>query len=111
MYKRQVRQLAISFATSSVIALQQHRQALHEVRLSESANPANAAFMQALDALTRGFAAAGHAAGEAHAMALGTLWRTLEQQATFMASLDGFVAMAVVALAAGVFAAWQRQID
>lgn len=109
--KNLVRQLAISFATSSVIALQQHRLALHEVRLSESANPANAAFMQALDSLTRGFAAAGHAAAEAHAMALGTLWRTLEQQATFMASLDGFTAMAVIALAAGVFAAWQRQID
>ena len=53
----------------------------------------------------------GHAAGEAHAMALGTLYRTLEQQATFMASLDGFTAMAVVALAAGIFAAWQRTID
>jgi MFS family permease len=110
-FKNLVRQLAISFATSSVIALQQHRLALHEVRLSESANPANAAFMQALDSLTRGFAAAGRAAAEAHAMALGTLWRTLEQQATFMASLDGFTAMAVIALAAGVFAAWQRQID
>jgi MFS family permease len=110
-FKNLVRQLAISFATSSVIALQQHRLALHEVRLSESANPANATFMQALDSLTRGFAAAGHAAAEAHAMALGTLWRTLEQQATFMASLDGFTAMAVIALAAGVFAAWQRQID
>jgi MFS family permease len=109
--KNLVRQLAISFATSSVIALQQHRLALHEVRLSESANPANATFMQTLDSLTRGFEAAGHAAGEAHAMALGTLWRTLEQQATFMASLDGFTAMAVIALAAGIFAAWQRQID
>lgn len=109
--KNLVRQLAISFATSSVIALQQHRLALHEVRLSESANPANASFMQALESLTHGFAAAGHSAGEAHAMALGTLWRTLEQQATFMASLDGFTAMAVIALVAGVFAAWQRQID
>jgi hypothetical protein len=109
--KNLVRQFAISFATSGVIALQQHRQALHEVRLSESANPGNAAFMQALDSLTHGFAASGHASGEAHAMALGTLWRTLEQQATFMASLDGFTAVAVIALAAGIFAAWQRQID
>lgn len=33
------------------------------------------------------------------------------KQATFMASLDGFTAMAVIALAAGVFAAWQRTID
>lgn len=109
--KNLVRQLAISFATSTVIALQQHRFALHEVRLGESANAANASFMQALDSLTRSFAAMGHSAGEAHEMALGTLYRTLEQQATFMASLDGFTAMAVIALAVGVFAAWQRTID
>ena len=37
---------AISFATSSVIALQQHRLALHETRLAESANPGNAGFMR-----------------------------------------------------------------
>lgn len=109
--KNVVRQFAISFATSSVIALQQHRLALHEVRLSESANPANASFTQTLDALTRGFVASGHSASEAHGMALGTVWRLLEQQATFMASLDGFTAMAVVALVAGAFAAWQKEID
>ena len=40
--------------------------------------------------LTRGFEASGHAMAEAHAMALATLSRMLEQQATFMASLDGF---------------------
>ena len=94
-----------------MIALQQHRLALHEVRLSESANAANASFMQALDSLTHGFVAAGRAAEEAHAMALGTLWRMLEQQATFMASLDGFTAMAVVALAGGNFGAWRRSVE
>jgi hypothetical protein len=106
-----VRQLAISFASSTVIVLQQHRLALHEARLSEAANPANQGFMQALESLTHGFVAAGRSAGEAHRMALESLWRALEQQATFMASLDGFTALAVIALAAGLFAAWQRRVD
>jgi hypothetical protein len=35
----------------------------------------------------------------------------LEQQATFMASLDGFQVLAVVAIVAGIYAAWQRDID
>ncbi|WP_218510673.1 MFS transporter [Variovorax sp. dw_308] len=109
--KNLMRQLAMSFATSSVIALQQHRLAVHEVRLSETTTPANANFMQAVDALTRGFEASGHAVSQAHAMALGTLQRLLEQQATFMASMDGFTAIAAIALAAGLFAAWQRRID
>ncbi|MDM0014323.1 MFS transporter [Variovorax sp. J22P168] len=109
--KNLVRQLAISFATASAIALQQHRTALHETRLAESASAGNAAFMQSLDMLTRGFQGAGHAFGEAHAMALASLARVLEQQATFMASLDGFQLLGVVALVAGAFAAWQRVID
>ena len=109
--KNILRQLAISFATAGVIALQQHRIALHETRLSESANLDNPVFMQTLDLLTRGFEAAGHAAGEAHAMALATLARTLEQQATFMAALDGFQVMAVIALAAAVYAASRKSLD
>jgi hypothetical protein len=109
--KNLVRQLAISFATATVIALQQHRVALHGTRLAESASASNPTFVQSLDMLTRGFTAGGHAIGEAHAMALGALSRVLEQQATFMASLDGFQVMAVIALVCGAFAAWQREID
>jgi len=109
--KNLVRQLAISFATATVIALQQHRVALHETRLSESTSMSNPTFVQALDMLTRGFTAAGHAMGEAHGMALAALSRMLEQQATFMASLDGFQVLAVVAIVAGIYAAWQRDID
>jgi MFS family permease len=109
--KNLVRQLAISFATSNAIAIQQHRVALHETRLAESTGAGNTSFVDALDMLTHGFASAGHALGEAHAMALAILSRMLGQQATFMASLDGFQVMAVVALAAGIFAAWQREID
>jgi hypothetical protein len=109
--KNLVRQLAISFATATVIALQQHRTALHGTRLAESASASNPTFVQSLDVLTRSFAAGGHAIGEAHALALASLSRMLDQQSIFMASLDGFQVMAVIALACGVFAAWQRQID
>ena len=109
--KNLVRQLAISFATATVIALQQHRVALHETRLSESTSMSNPTFIQSLDMLTRGFTAAGHAMSEAHGMALAALSRMLEQQATFMASLDGFQVLAVVAIVAGIYAAWQRDID
>jgi len=109
--KNVVRQFAVSFATASVISVQQHRVALHETRLSESTSPSNPTFVQALDMLTRGFTAAGHAVGEAHSMALATLSRTLEQQATFMASLDGFEVLAAVAIVACICAAWQRDID
>jgi MFS family permease len=109
--KNLLRQLAISFATASVIALQQHRAALHATRLSESANVDNPSFMQSLDLLTHGFEAAGHMAGEAHAMALAALSRTLGQQAAFMASLDGFEVMAVIALVAAVFAASRKVLD
>lgn len=109
--KNLLRQLAISFATANVIALQQHRLALHETRLSESANLGNPVFMQTLDMLTRGFEAAGHAAAQAHAMALATLARTFEQQATFMASLDGFEIIAVVAVVAALFTASRKALD
>lgn len=108
--KNLVRQLAISFATATFIALQQHRIALHETRLSEATTPSNPGFVQALDALTRGFVATGHAAAEAHTMALASLARVMEQQATFMASLDGFEVLAVIAVLAGIYAAWHRRI-
>ncbi|HXZ07160.1 MAG TPA: MFS transporter, partial [Paraburkholderia sp.] len=68
--KNIVRQLTISFATASVIIVEQHRQALHEVRLAEYANPYNPLFQNTLATLTHGFAAAGRSLGEAHALAV-----------------------------------------
>ena len=37
--------------------------------------------------------------------------RMVAQQASFLASLDGFYFLAGVALVGGVFAAWQKEID
>jgi hypothetical protein len=109
--KNIVRQLTISFATASVIIIEQHRLALHQSRLAESVNPYNPVFQNTLATLTRGFAAAGHATGDAHALAIASISRSVAQQAGFLASLDGFYFLIGVAICGGLFAAGQKQID
>jgi hypothetical protein len=109
--KNIVRQLTISFATASVIIVEQHRQALHQTRLAELVNPYNPVFQNSLATLTHGFAAAGRPASEAYSLALVEISRTVAQQASFLASLDGFYFLIGVAICGGIFAAWQKQID
>ncbi|WDD93979.1 MFS transporter [Burkholderia sp. FERM BP-3421] len=109
--KNIVRQLTISFATASVIIVEQHRQALHQTRLVEQANVYNPIFQHSVDVLTRHFAAAGHALGEAHTLALVSISQTIVRQAAFLTSLDGFYFLAAVAICGGVFATWQKEID
>ncbi|MGF6777557.1 MFS transporter [Paraburkholderia sp. GAS334] len=109
--KNVVRQLTISFATASVIIVEQHRQALHQSRLAEFANPYNPVFQSTIATLTNGFAAAGRSISEAHALAVVQVSRMVAQQASFLASLDGFYFLIGVAVCGGIFAAWQKQID
>jgi hypothetical protein len=109
--KNIVRQLTLSFATAAVIIVEQHRQALHQSRLAEAVNPYNPEFQNAAAALANGFAAAGHTASEAHALAIASIARMVTQQAAFLASLDGFYFLTGVAICGGVFALWQKQID
>ncbi|MDR5750850.1 MULTISPECIES: MFS transporter [unclassified Caballeronia] len=109
--KNIVRQLTISFGTASVIIVEQHRQAVHQTRLAESANPYNPVFQQTVETLAHGFAAAGRSVAEAHALAIADVSRMVAQQASFLASLDGFYFLMGVALVGGAFACWQKQID
>jgi hypothetical protein len=109
--KNIVRQLTISFATASVIIVQQHRMALHESRLAEFVNPFNPVFQNLFATLTRGFEALGNSPGEAHGLAIGQMSRLVAQQASFLSSLDGFYFLIGVALCGGIFAAWQKQIN
>jgi hypothetical protein len=109
--KNIVRQLTISFATASVIIVEQHRQALHQTRLVEYANPYNPLFQNSVAAMTRGFEAAGRSMSDAHALAIVEVSRAVTQQASFLASLDGFYFLIGVAVCGGIFAAWQKQID
>ncbi|MGF6304550.1 hypothetical protein OKW43_004477 [Paraburkholderia sp. WC7.3g] len=105
-----MRELTISFATASTIIIEQRRLALLRSRLAESVNPYNPVYRNALATLTRGFAA-GHAASEAHALAIASISRAVAQQVSFLASLDGFYFLIGVAICGGLFAAWQTQID
>ncbi|SIT46017.1 Major facilitator superfamily (MFS) multidrug efflux pump [Paraburkholderia ribeironis] len=109
--KNIVRQLTISFATASVIIVEQHRQALHQTRLAEFVNPYNPVFQNSLATLTHGFVAAGRTASDAHSLAIVEISRTVAQQASFLASLDGFYFLIGIAICGGLFAAWQKQID
>jgi hypothetical protein len=74
-------------------------------------NPYNPVFQNSLATLTHGFAAAGRPASEAYSLALVEISRTVAQQASFLASLDGFYFLIGVAICGGIFAAWQKQID
>ncbi|MGF6410909.1 hypothetical protein OKW37_002579 [Paraburkholderia sp. MM5482-R2] len=103
--KNIVRQLTISFATASVIIVEQHRLALHQSRLAVSVNPYNPVYQDTLATLARGSAAAGHAASEAHALAIASISRSIGQQASLLASLDGFYFLIGVAICGGPFAA------
>jgi hypothetical protein len=103
--------LTLSFATAAVIIVEQHREALHQSRLAEAVNPYNQEFQNASNALANGFATAGHSVVDAHALAIATIARTVAQQASFLASLDGFYFLTGVAICGGVFALWQKQID
>ncbi|MGF6368427.1 hypothetical protein OKW40_001177 [Paraburkholderia sp. RAU6.4a] len=103
--KNIVRQLTISFATASVIIVEQHRLALHQSRLAESVNPYNPVYQNTLATLARGSPAAGHAASEAHALASASISRSIAQQASLLASLDGLYFLIGVAICGGPFAA------
>ena len=110
-FKNMVKQLTYSFSTATMIILEQHREALHETRLTEFVNPFNPAFQHSLASLTQSFEGLGHTAGDAKALALVEIGRTVTQQASFLSALDGFYFLIGVAICGGLFALWQRQID
>ncbi|MFP3602149.1 MFS transporter [Paraburkholderia sp. SIMBA_053] len=109
--KNIVRQLTISFATASVIIVEQHRQAIHQARLAEFVNPYNPLFQDSLATLTRTLSAAGRSPSDAHSLALVEISRSVVRQASFLTSLDGFYFLIGIAICGGIFAAWQKQID
>jgi MFS family permease len=109
--KNIVRQLVVSFATSSVIVIEQHREALHYARLIESINPFNPALSQTMDKLADVATMAGRATSEGHAIAFAQIDRMVLQQANFLAILDGFYFLIAVAICGGLIAALQRRIN
>jgi hypothetical protein len=110
-FKNMVKQLTYSFSTATMIILDQHRQALHQTRLSEFVNPFNPAFQNSYDALMRAFEGMGHPATESKGLALVEISRVVTQQASFLSALDGFYFLIGIAVCGGLFALYQRQID
>ncbi|AUT72250.1 MULTISPECIES: MFS transporter [Paraburkholderia] len=110
-FKNMVKQLTYSFSTATIIILEQHREAVHETRLTEFVNPFNPVFQDSFESLTRAFEGLGHTAGDAKGLALVEISRVVSQQASFLSSLDGFYFLIVIALCGGLFALYQRQID
>jgi MFS family permease len=108
--KNIVRQLVVSFSTSSIIVLERHRQILHHARLTESVNLANPATVQWLENLRHHFEGLGYAAGQASEMAVAGIERLVTDQANLLALQDGFFFLVGVSLAGAVFALWQNRI-
>ncbi len=109
--KNIVRQLTFSFATATMIILEQHLAALHWTRLAELLTPTNPQVQSAMDALSRTFESLGRTSAEAHAMALAEIGRMVEQQASYLSTLDGFHFILGVSMGGGLLAAWQRRIN
>ncbi|WP_109479935.1 MFS transporter [Paraburkholderia sp. C35] len=110
-FKNMVKQLTYSFSTATMIMLDQHREAVHETRLTEFVNPFNPIFQNTFDTLMHGFELLGHPASEARGLALVEISRTVTQQASFLSALDGFYFLIGIAVCGGLFALYQRQID
>ncbi|MGJ7510820.1 MFS transporter [Variovorax sp. GT1P44] len=91
-------QFGVAAGTALATLCMQWRSTVRYTRLGESLSPSNPAVQQTLDLLTRHFAAT-HDATEASRLALAQLgWQTA-QEATFMAALDYFHMVMLVAAA------------
>nr|WP_240975141.1 hypothetical protein [Paraburkholderia aromaticivorans] len=109
--KNIVRQLVVSFATSSLIVIERHREALHYTRLAESVNSFNPALSQTMDKLEALAAVASRGTSQSHAIAIALIDRVVLQQANFLAILDGFYFLAAVAIGGGLIAALPKRIN
>jgi MFS transporter, DHA2 family, multidrug resistance protein len=110
-FKNIVKQLTYSFATATMIILEQHRLAVHQTRLAEAINPFNPSFQESFGKLSGGFEALGYAGNQASGLALAEMNRVVTQQASFLSALDGFAFVIGIALIGGAIAFWQKQID
>ncbi len=108
--KNMVRQLTYSFATATVIIFEQHRNALHWTRLTEAMNVSSATVTSTLDALSSALEHQGQSPAIAHDLALAQISRMVEQQVSYLSTLDGFLYVFAVALCGALFAIWQRVI-
>lgn len=87
------------------------RQQFHQSRLIEHAAPSDLGYQQTIDAMTRYFQAQGSSASDAASQAIAWVGRTLQQQVDFLAYIDVFWTLAIIAVLMIPVAAVLRPID
>jgi len=87
------------------------RQQFHQSRLIEHAAPSDLGYQQTIEAMTRYFQAQGSNASDAASQAVAWVGRTLQQQVDFLAYIDVFWTLAIVAVLMIPTAAVLRPID
>ncbi len=87
------------------------RQQFHQSRLIEHAAPSDLGYQQTIDTMTRFFQAQGSNASDAASQTVAWVGRTLQQQVDFLAYIDVFWMLAIIALLMIPTAAVLRPID
>lgn len=87
------------------------RQQFHQSRLIEHAAPSDLGYQQTIDAMTRYFQAQGSNANDAASQAVAWVGKTLQQQVDFLAYIDVFWTLAIIAALLIPIAATLRSID
>lgn len=87
------------------------RQQFHQSRLIEHAAPSDLGYQQTVDQMTRFFQAQGASPSDAASQAIAWVGRTLQQQVDFLAYIDVFWSLAIVAMLLIPIAAVLRSID
>lgn len=87
------------------------RQQFHQTRLIEHAAPSDLGYQQTIDAMTRYFQAQGSNASDAASQVVAWVGKTLQQQVDFLAYIDVFWSLAIIAALLIPIAATLRSID
>ena len=91
----QSRRLHRVSASQTILA---QREQFHQSRLVEHAAPSDLGYQQTIDTMTRYFQAQGSNASDAASQAVAWVGQTLQQQVDFLAYIDVFWTLAIVAV-------------
>lgn len=105
------RNIGGSMGVALAQAVLAQRQQFHQSRLIEHAAPSDLGYQQTIDAMTRYFQAQGSSASDAASQAIAWVGRTLQQQVDFLAYIDVFWTLAIIAVLMIPVAAVLRPID
>lgn len=105
------RNIGGSMGVAMAQTLLAQRQQFHQNRLIEHAAPSDLGYQQTIDQMTRYFQAQGANASDAASQAIAWVGKTLQQQVDFLAYIDVFWSLAIIAALLIPIAATLRSID